>query len=214
MLARIAATLACAHCQAQSAPATSSVKGMVSATIPPPPLCQAQGRRPNLPGDCARTCPLMPVGCTSQRSVQILGFDDICRLAPLCRLYPLPVRQASALPSASSRFPVTQDTLAVRLTLPLAGCVEDFHLQVRAPCRAHKKKPRRSGADVGCGNAYCLRRRENPSPARPRPSSASVAGSGVRFGGVVELLNEPLIWPPGPSFCVYAADQKTGVVGS
>ncbi|KAA0087686.1 hypothetical protein CIW54_13130 [Paraburkholderia sp. T12-10] len=26
------------------------------------------------------------------------------------------------------------------LTLPLAGCVEDFHLQVSAPCRAHKEK--------------------------------------------------------------------------
>jgi hypothetical protein len=54
--------------------------------------------------------------------------------------YPLPVRQASALPSASSRFAVTCDTLAVRLTLPLAGRVEDLHLQVSAPCRAHKKK--------------------------------------------------------------------------
>jgi hypothetical protein len=32
------------------------------------------------------------------------------------------------------------DTLAVQLTLPLAGCVEDFHLQVSAPCRAHKAK--------------------------------------------------------------------------
>ena len=53
--------------------------------------------------------------------------------------YPLPVRQASALPSASFRFAVTHDTLAVRLTLPLAGRVEDFHLQVSAPCRAHQK---------------------------------------------------------------------------
>jgi hypothetical protein len=53
--------------------------------------------------------------------------------------YPLPVRQASALPSASSRFPVAQNTLAVRLTLPLVGQVEDFHLQVSAPCRAHQK---------------------------------------------------------------------------
>src|SRR5215469_15451534 len=54
--------------------------------------------------------------------------------------YPLPVRQASALPSASSRFAVAHDTLAVQLTLPLAGWVEDFHLQVSAPCRAHPKK--------------------------------------------------------------------------
>jgi len=54
--------------------------------------------------------------------------------------YPLPVRQVSALPSASSRFAVTRDTLAVRLTLPLAGQVEDFHLQVSATCRAHQNK--------------------------------------------------------------------------
>ena len=80
----------------------------------------------------------MPVGSTSQRSVQVLGFADIGLLTPLRRLYPLPVRQASALPTASSRFAVARDTLAVRLTLLLAECVEDFHLQVRAPCRAHQ----------------------------------------------------------------------------
>ena len=34
-------------------------------------------------------------------------------------------------------------TLAVRLTLPLVGRVEDFHLQVSAPCRAHNKKESR-----------------------------------------------------------------------
>ena len=61
--------------------------------------------------------------------------------------YPLPVRQASALPSASSRFTVTHDTLAVQLTLPLVGRVEDFHLQVSAPCRAHQIKTAR---------LYCL----------------------------------------------------------
>src|SRR6266536_624035 len=101
----------------------------------------AQGRPPDLPGYGARTFTLMPVGSTSQRSVQVSGFADICLLTPLRRLYPLPVRQASALPSASSGFAVTRDTLAVRLTLLLAECVEDFHLQVRAPCRAHRKKP-------------------------------------------------------------------------
>src|SRR5207302_11092959 len=62
--------------------------------------------------------------------------------------YPLPVRQASALPSASSGFAVARDTLAVRLALLLAECVEDFHLQVRAPCRAHKRKRPRAGAVI------------------------------------------------------------------
>src|SRR6201981_4273298 len=84
----------------------------------------------------------MPVGSTSQRSVQELGFASIGLLTPLLRLYPLPVRQASVVPSASFRFRLAADTLAVRLTLPLAGCVEDFHLQVSAPCRcrAHQRK--------------------------------------------------------------------------
>ena len=58
------------------------------------------------------------------------AVDDIGRLTPLHRLYPLPVRQASALPSASFRFRIAPDTLAVRLTLPPAGCVRDFHPQV------------------------------------------------------------------------------------
>jgi hypothetical protein len=31
-------------------------------------------------------------------------------------------------------------TLAVRLTLPPVGRVEDLHLQVSAPCRAHEKE--------------------------------------------------------------------------
>jgi len=82
----------------------------------------------------------------------------IGRLAPLPRLYPLPVRQASTLPAASFRFAVARDTLAVRLTLPLAGCVEDSHLQVvqlattasqTAPdsaLRAMSGAPRRQGA--------------------------------------------------------------------
>src|SRR5690606_15453414 len=69
------------------------------------------------------------------RALTILAASPRCNAS-----YPLPVRQASALPSASSRFAVTRDTLAVRLTLPLAGRVEDFHLQVSAPCRAHQKK--------------------------------------------------------------------------
>ena len=54
-----------------------------------------------------------PVGFTSQRSVQVLGFTDLCLLTPLRRLYPLPVRQASILPAASFRFRLTTDTLAV-----------------------------------------------------------------------------------------------------
>jgi hypothetical protein len=85
--------------------------------------------------------------------------------------YPLPVRQASALPSASSRFAVARDTLAVRLTLPLAGRVEDLHLLVSAPCRAHKSKyPHPKGAalinpPIG-GTRPCPHRRQGSALCR------------------------------------------------
>jgi hypothetical protein len=39
--------------------------------------------------------------------VQVLGFSDHGHLTPLCRLYPLPVRQASILTRASFKFAVT-----------------------------------------------------------------------------------------------------------
>src|SRR5271157_6547743 len=51
-----------------------------------------------------------------------------------------PVRQASALPTASFGFRLTTDTLAVRLTVPPVGPVEDSHLRVGAPCRAHQEQ--------------------------------------------------------------------------
>ena len=55
--------------------------------------------------------------------MQVLGFAAIGLLTPLRRLYPLAVRQSSALPTASSGFPLMVDPLAVQLTLPLAGSV-------------------------------------------------------------------------------------------
>ena len=46
------------------------------------------------------------------------------------------VRTPLLLPSD----PQSPGTLAVQLTLTLVRCVENFHLQVSAPCRAHEKK--------------------------------------------------------------------------
>jgi len=53
--------------------------------------------------------------------------------------YAIPVRRAGILPAASFRFGLTTDTLAVQLTVPAVGPVEDFHLQVGVPCRAQKQ---------------------------------------------------------------------------
>src|ERR1019366_1201502 len=65
----------------------------------------AQGRSSDLPGYDALTFPLMPVGSTSRRSVQELGFASIGLLTPPRRLYPLPVRQACALPFSFLQIP-------------------------------------------------------------------------------------------------------------
>ena len=65
----------------------------------------------DLPGYGAPTFTLIPVGSTSQRSVQESGFTEIGLLTPLRRLYPLPVRQASALPTASFSFAVARVAL-------------------------------------------------------------------------------------------------------
>jgi hypothetical protein len=100
----------------------------------------AHGKPPDLPGYCAPTFTLMRVGSTRCPSGQGSGFDDIGRLTRTPRLYPFPVRRASALPTASFRFAVARDTLAVRLTLPPVRRVMDLHHQVSAPCRAHQKK--------------------------------------------------------------------------
>jgi hypothetical protein len=73
--------------------------------------------------------------------------------------YAVPVRQASALPAASFRFRLAADTLAVRLAVPRDGPAEDLHLQVRAPCRAHRR------------NGSASRRKQSRvKMTKPRPS--------------------------------------------
>ena len=54
--------------------------------------------------------------------------------------YVPPVRQASVSPSASFRFHLTVDTLAVRLMIPPAGVIGVLHSLATAPCRAHKRE--------------------------------------------------------------------------
>ena len=56
------------------------------------------------------------------------------------------------------------DTLAVRLTVPPVGPVEDFHLHVGAPCRAHHKKTGRLSRQPG----YLILIFQRPVAFRPR----------------------------------------------
>src|SRR5712692_3630993 len=68
-------------------------------------------------------------------TLKILAFSSSLHAS-----YAVSVRRASVLPAASFRFHLAMDTLAVRLTIPPVGFVGDFHSQVSAPCRAHKRK--------------------------------------------------------------------------
>lgn len=103
------------------------------------PLALSAGRQTS-PGNAhppSRLCPphLRPYFPYRYRTLKILAFSS-----STAAFYAIPVRQASALLSASFRSHLTMDTLAVRLTVPPVGPVEDFHLQVGAPCRAHQRK--------------------------------------------------------------------------
>ena len=98
-------------------------------------------------------------------------------ISPRCvAFYPLPVRQASALPSGFLQTRSRPGNPCLRPTLPLAGRVEDSHLQVSAPCRAHQKrqcakhaalhKPPASGLD-GLSGSSSRNRGTGLDPVRP-----------------------------------------------
>ena len=78
----------------------------------------------DLPGYDAPAFTLMPVGSTSQRPVQVLGFDDIGRLTPLCRV-------VSASCSSGQRFAL--GFLQIR-SYPRHPCRSDNS----SPCRSSR----------------------------------------------------------------------------
>ena len=100
----------------------------------------AQGTHADLPGYNAPTFTLMPVGYTPLCSVQVLGFDDIGRLTPQRRLISASCSSGQRFASGFLQIRSHPRHPCLQLTLPLVGRVEDFHLQVSAPCRAHQKK--------------------------------------------------------------------------
>lgn len=70
-----------------------------------------------------------------------IGFFLISATSPgMTASRAISVRQAGALPVASLGFHLEEDTLAVRLTAPPLGLVENSQHQARAPCRAHKQE--------------------------------------------------------------------------
>src|SRR5690606_8342150 len=74
---------------------------------------QSPGTRSDLPGYCKPTFTLMPVGCTLHHSVQVSGFDDFGRLAPMQRLIRFLCVRPALCHQASFRLAVTRETLAL-----------------------------------------------------------------------------------------------------
>jgi hypothetical protein len=82
----------------------------------------------------------MPAAFTIMLSVQVSDFEDNCLLIQHDRLICDSCSSGQRF-ACSFLQPTPRDVnLAVRLTLPPVGCVEDLHLQVSAPCRAHNLK--------------------------------------------------------------------------
>ena len=71
---------------------------------------------------------------------------------PTYSAFMISVRQASDLPPASFRFPVTQDTLALGYILPAVGRIGDFHPLKHAP--AGRTKKNRPGDRICLGVRY------------------------------------------------------------
>jgi len=77
-----------------------------------------------------KTFTLISAAYTPMPSAQVSDFRETSLLIRHDCLNAIPVRRTSVLPAASSRSHLAMDTLAVRLTVPLAGPVGDFHPQV------------------------------------------------------------------------------------
>jgi len=107
----------------------------------------ALGTYADLPGYDAPTFTLMPVGSTLQRSVQVLGFDDISRLTPLQRLI-------SASCSSGQRF---------------AFGFLQIRSHPRHPCRSANSSPCRASRGLSppskCALPGALKQKSRNNPA-------------------------------------------------
>ena len=99
---------------------------------------------PEVPGNAVVgiVASFMPVGFTPHRPVQVAGFGLFGCLAPMRRLVSASCSSGQRFASGFLRIRGRPRHPCLWLALPLAGRAKDFHLQVRAPCRAHQtKKP-------------------------------------------------------------------------
>ena len=118
----------------------------------------AQGTHTDLPGYCALTFTLMPVGSTPQLSVQVLGFDDIGHLTRLRRLI-------STSCSSGQRF--AYSFLRIRS-------------RPRHPCRSANSSPCRVSRGLSPPSKCALPGAPKKKGRQQRPFQSCVRISGCR----------------------------------
>jgi hypothetical protein len=111
------------------------------------------GTKRDLPGYDASAFTLMPVGSTPWSSVQVSGFSLLCCLTPPCRLVSASCSSGQRFASGFLQTSSHLQRPCLRLTLPLVGRVEVFHLLAVRPAGRTKKKPGECRAFP-----YCLQR--------------------------------------------------------
>lgn len=119
---------------------------------------------------------------------------------PAYSAFMISVRQASDLPPASFRFPVTRDTLALGYILPAVGWIRDFHPLKHAPAGRTSTGRLCTSAKSPC--SYSLIFPYSPSPcsasrriasSRSASNSASAESIWSNSGGwFVFLANFPV----------------------
>lgn len=120
-------------------PRTLTIAGAAACTL----RVQSQGTKftclGGFPGYCAPTFTLMRVGFTPTAFCTCTGLRILWPADPT-------VSPVSACCSSRQRFasgflptPGHPGNRCLPLTLAHVGCVEDFHLPVSAPCRAHQR---------------------------------------------------------------------------
>ena len=134
------------------------------------------------------TFTLIPAASTTAAPCKYRALKILDSSPAAVASYAISVRQASALPSASFRFHLAMDTLAVRLMVPLTGPIGELHPQVIRPAPPAPEQ-RRQGA-----TRHAWRTTKSPLKMLPLNMSHSdglVCGDALKFlkvmSGEVEI---------------------------
>src|SRR5210317_1279396 len=133
----------------------------------------------------------MPATYTSMLSVQVLDFEDNRLLIQHDRLICDSCSSGQRFACGFLQLTPHDANLAVRLILPPVGCIEDLHLQVSAPCRAHDTKKVGPFLTLLFTLSYCIMVYTKSVRCKPAP--------GGSISPLLELLHRVALCHTAPS---------------